>query len=197
MENIFGMTAGIVGILGAIAYIRDTYYRKTKPHRFAWFIFLLISVISFTSQYALGAKASLFYAGWFVFNNIIIFGLSLRRNGGYGGATPINILGLILALGSIILWKIFASPFAALISVLIAEIIGALMIVFKSYKHPQTETVAMWALGIVGAALMGLSVGKFDLALLAFPAYLFIANIAIVLAIFIGKYRQKYKVASN
>ena len=79
-------------------------------------------------------------------------------------------------------------------SVLIAEIIGALMIVFKSYKHPQTETVTMWALGIIGATLMGLSVGKLDLTLLAFPIYLFVANIAIVVVIFIGKYRQQHKV---
>ena len=186
MENIFGVSASILGVIGAAAYIRDTYLRKTVPYRFAWFIFLVISIISFASQYALGAHASLFFAGWFICNNIIIFSLSLRKGGGYGGITTINMIGLVLALLGIILWVTLSSPLAALLCVLAAEIIGALMIVFKSYQHPQSETLVMWALGIVASGLNILAVGKYDLALLAFPIYLFVANVAIVSAIFFG-----------
>ncbi len=187
MENLFGISASILGIIGASAYIKDTYHRKTKPHRFAWFIFLVVSIISFASQYALGAEASLFFAGWFICNNIIIFSLSLRTGAGYGGITTFNILGLLLAILGIILWVTLSSPLAALISVLMAEIIGAMMIVFKSYKHPQTETLTMWVLGLVGSVLTMLAVGKMDFALLAFPTYLFIANIMIISAILLGR----------
>ena len=186
MENILGISASILGIIGAIPYIKDTYNRKTLPHRFAWFIFLVISIISFASQYALGARASLFFASWFICNNIIIFSLSMRKNGGYGGITTINIIGLVLALVSIILWVTLSSPLAALLSVLTAEIIGALMIVVKIYKHPGSETLIMWALGIVASGINILAVGKLDFALLAFPVYLFIANIAIVSAALLG-----------
>lgn len=194
MENIFGITASILGIVGAATYIKDTYQRKTTPHRFAWFIFLAISVISFASQYALGAKASLFFAGWFVCNNIVIFSLSMRKNGGYGGITTINVIALTLALLGIILWVTLSSPLAALLSVLVAEIIGALMIVFKSYRHPQSETLLMWSLGIVASGLNILAVGKYDPALLAFPVYLFVANIAIVSAIFLGAQRIEKRI---
>ena len=186
MENVFGIVASICGIVGAAAYIKDTYFRKTVPHRFAWFIFLVISIISFASQYALGAHASLFFAGWFICNNVIIFSLSMRKNGGYGGVTTINIVGLALAFLGIILWVTLSSPLAALLSVLVAEIIGALMIVFKAYQHPQSETWLMWTLGIVASGLNILAVGKYDPALLAFPVYLFVANTAIVSAIFLG-----------
>ena len=187
MEQLFGISASILGIIGAAAYIRDTYHRKTKPHRFAWFIFLVVSIISFASQYALGAEASLFFAGWFICNNVIIFSLSLRKDGGYGGVTAANILGLGLALLGIVLWVTLSSPLAALLSVLTAEIIGALMIIIKSYKHPGTETLLMWALGLVGSGLNILAVGTYDPALLAFPVYLFVANIAVVGAIILGR----------
>lgn len=187
MENIFGISASILGIIGASAYIKDTYQRKTKPHRFAWFIFLVVSIISFASQYALGAEASLFFAGWFICNNIIIFSLSLRTGAGYGGITIFNILGLLLAILGIILWVTLSSPLAALMSVLMAEIIGGMMIVFKSYRHPQTETLTMWVLGLVGSGLTMLAVGKMDFALLVFPIYLFIANIMIISAILLGR----------
>ncbi|MDO8492101.1 MAG: hypothetical protein Q7S34_00480 [bacterium] len=190
MENIYGVIASILGVVGAATYIFDTYRRKTLPHRFAWLIFLIISVISFSSQFALGAKASLYYAGWFVCNNIIIFTLSLRKNGGYGNFTASNFIGLSLAILGIILWVILSSPLAALISVLIAEVIGVSMVIIKSYQHPQTETIAMWALGIIASGLNILAVGKLDYSLLAFPIYLFIASIGIVLAILLGRVKS-------
>ncbi len=186
MENILGISASLLGIVGAIPYIIDSYRRKTIPHRFAWFIFLVISIISFASQYALGARASLFFAGWFICNNVIIFSLSMRKNGGYGGVTTINIIGLVMALIGIVLWVTLSSPLAALLSVLAAEIIGALMIVIKIYKHPGSETLIMWALGTVASGLNILAVGKLDFALLSFPVYLFVANIAIVSAALLG-----------
>ena len=184
----YGVVALILGIVGAFAYIRDAYSGKTKPHRFAWFIFLIISLISFASQLALGAKASLIYAGWFVCNNIIVLSLSLRKNKGYGGMTSSNLFALGLALVAIVLWVTLSSPLAALISVLVAEIIGVVMIVVKSYKFPHSETVAMWFLGGVASALNILAVGKLDFALLLFPVYLLIANIVIVSTTLIRRY---------
>lgn len=187
MENIFGGIATILGIIGAAAYIKDAYHRKTLPHRVAWFIFLILSIISFISQVELGAKASLFYAGWFVINNIIIVSLSLRKNAGYGGIEKGNIAGFTLAIIGIILWQVFSSPLLALLSVLVADSIGALMILIKSYKYPETETITMWCLGIVASIFSMFSVGKLDFALLAYPIYLFVASSLIVVAIIIGK----------
>lgn len=191
MENAFGLWAGLLGIIGASAYIRDTYRRKTTPHRFAWFIFLVISVISFASQYALGGTAQLYFAGWFVCNNIIILSLSLRKGSGYGGFTKMNVIGLTLAIIGIILWRVLSSPLAALLSVLVAEIIGAILIAIKSFRAPRTETALMWVLGIVASFLNILSVGKLDWALLAFPIYLFVADVTIVLAIWLGRMREE------
>lgn len=185
--NELGLAATLIGIVGAIPYIYDTYRRKTKPHRLAWIIFLILSVISFASQYALGARASLFFFGWFVINNLILVTLSLRKNGGYGDVSFTNIVCFVLAISSIILWQTTNSPLVALICVLIADGIGALLIVIKSFKHPHSETIFMWILGIVSSFLNVLAVGKMDIPLLAAPIQLLIFNIAIVLAILMGK----------
>lgn len=190
MENIYGISAAALGVIGAATYIHDTYYRKTLPHRFAWFIFLIVSVISFASQAALGAEASLFYAGWFVINNIIIVGLSLRKNGGYGDIQATNVIAFCLAMVGIVLWETLSSPLLALLCAIIADGTGALMIIIKSYKHPQTETLSMWALGIAASFLTMLSVGKLDFALLTMPFYGFVFSAMIVLAIILGKYKR-------
>jgi len=187
MENYFGIAAGCLGVIGAATYIYDTYRGKILPHRFAWVIFWILSIISFVAQVQLGAKASLYYAGWFVVNNTIIVALSLRKNKGYGGIEKENIIGFSLAILGIILWKTFSSPLLGLLSSLTADLIGVSMIIVKSYKHPKTETLSMWTLGIVASILMMLSVGTLNFALLAQPITLFIANIFIVMAIILGK----------
>jgi len=182
-----GLMATLLGMVGAAPYIYDTYRRKTKPHRFAWTIFLILSLISFTSQYSLGARASLFFFGWFVANNLILVGLSLRKNGGYGDINIVNLICFSLAIGSIVLWIMTNSALVALICVLIADGIGALLIVFKSYKHPESETIFMWYLGIIAGILNVMAVGKLNASLLAAPLQILLFNIAIVIAINLGK----------
>lgn len=187
MELSFGVIATALGIIGAIPYIRDTYRKKTKPHRIAWFLFLVLSIIALTSQFALGARESLIFYTWFVVNNSIIFGLSLRKKNGYGDISKLNVFYLLLAILAIIVWKTTDSPLLALICVLIADGIGALLILIKSYKHPGTETMAMWLLGSIASLLNLLAVGSWNIELLAAPLQIFLFSVGIVVAILLGR----------
>jgi hypothetical protein len=182
-----GFIATVIGIIGGIPYILNTLKKKTKPHRFAWLIFLILSIIAFASQFALGARASLIFYGWFVINNVILFSLSMRKNGGYGDINTVNIICFVLAMVAVVLWKTTDSALLALICVLIADGIGAILIVVKAYKHPHTETMAMWAMGSVATLLNILAVGSTEVSLLAAPTQVFLFNVAIVVAILLGK----------
>lgn len=187
MELSFGILATILGVIGAIPYIYDTYRKKTKPHRVAWLLFLILSIIALSSQFALGARESLIFYTWFVINNTIIFGLSLRRKGGYGDISTINVICFMLAILAIIIWKTTDSPLLALICVLIADGIGALLVLVKAYRHPGTETTIMWALGAVAAFINILAVGSLRIELIAAPLQILILSVGIVMAIYIGR----------
>lgn len=182
----YGFLASALGIIGAAPYIYNTYRKKTKPHRFAWLIFLTLSVLLFASQLALGARSSLIFVGWTVVNNLIIFGLSLRKNAGYGDISIVNIISLALAVTSIVLWRVTDSPLIALVCLLIADGIGAMLIVVKTYKHPHTETIFMWSLGILAGILGMFAVGTLDYSLLAYPFYIALLNFMIVAAAVVG-----------
>ena len=192
-KEVFGIISAAIGIVGAIPYIYYSYKKKTKPQRFAWLIFLILSLISFSSQLALGARASLFLVGWTVINNIIIFSLSMRKNGGIGAINRVNVAAFLLAIISIILWKTTNSPFIALMCMIVADGIGALLIVVKSYQHPETETAIMWSLGIFAGIFSILAVGEFNIGLLAYPVYIAVLNAAIVTAILLGKKMHSVK----
>ena len=193
MHYDLGFIATIIGISGGVPYIFNAYKRKTKPHRVAWLIFLILSVIAFASQFALGARASLIFYGWFVINNLILVTLSFRKNAGYGDVNLINIICFALAVIGIAIWKTTNSPLLALISVLVADGIGALLIVIKAFKQPETETIIMWQLGSLATFLNVLAVGKLDAALLAAPVQVFLFNVAIVIAILLGRRLQVSK----
>lgn len=186
----FGMAATIIGIVGGLPYIYNAYYKKTKPHRVAWLIFLILSIISFVSQYKLGARASLIFYGWFVINNVILLTFSLRKGAGYGDVGIVNVISFILSLAAIGLWKTTSSPLLALICILIADGIGALLIVVKAYKHPETETIFMWELGSIATFLNVLAVGKLQPSILAAPIQVFLFNVVIVIAILLGRKTQ-------
>lgn len=182
-----GLIATLIGIAGGIPYIYNSIRRKTKPHRIAWGIFLVLSIISFASQLSLGARASLIFYGWFVINNVILLSLSLRKNAGYGDVTPLNIFCICMAALAIVLWKTTDSALLALICTLIADGIGALLIVIKSYQHPETETITMWYAGSVATFLNVLAVGSLKASILAAPIQVFLFNVAIVVAILMGR----------
>ena len=187
MELSLGIIATALGIVGAVPYIYDTYHKKTKPHRVAWLLFLILSIIALTSQYALGARESLIFYAWFVVNNTIIFSLSLRKKGGYGDVSKLNVFCFLLAVLAIAIWKTTDSALLALICVLIADGIGALLVLVKAYKHPGTETTIMWVLGAVASFLNVLAVGSWQPELIAAPLQIFLFSVGIVLAIVMGK----------
>lgn len=182
-----GVIATIIGILGGLPYIYNAYKKKTKPHRVAWLIFLILSILAWATQYDLGARESLVFYTWFVINNVILLGLSLRKGAGYGDITVVNVLCFALAMLAIVLWRVTDSALVALICVLTADAIGALLILVKSYKHPATETLSMWAVGSVATFLNILAANSTDLAILAAPVQVFLFNIGIVLAILLGR----------
>ncbi len=192
-----GVAATAIGIIGGIPYIYDTYKKKTKPHRFAWFIFLILSVLALLTQYSLGARESLVFYTWFVVNNVILLGLSLRKNGGYGDLSKTNVICLLLALTAIVLWRLTDSALLALVCVLIADGIGAMLILVKSYRHPQTETLSMWLLGGIATFLNILAANTLEPAILASPVQIFIFNIGIVAAILVGRSMKKNSKSSN
>ena len=191
-----GIIATILSIIGGLPYIYNAYRKKTKPHRVAWLIFLILSILAWLTQYDLGARESLIFYTWFVINNVILLGLSLRKNAGYGDVTLVNIASFVLAMLAIVIWKATDSALLALICVLVADGIGALLILIKAFKHPNTETMSMWLVGSVATFLNILATNTADASILAAPVQVFLFNLGIVAAILLGRKSHRLKTKS-
>jgi hypothetical protein len=95
---------------------------------------------------------------------------------------------IAVAAGGLIGWIVADEPVIATTGVVAADLIGAAMMVPKTYRDPGSETlVTFWLASLSGALAIG-AVGAPDPSLLLYPAYYCLANGALAVLI---HYRRK------
>ena len=178
---ILGLAAGLIGVLDTIPYVRDTLRGSTRPHRGTWLIWGVLAVVVSLSQYADGASWSLVMAGVQAVLTSLVFGLSIRR--GEGGVSRADITMIAIAGAGVTGWIVADEPIVATACVVAADLIGAGLMVPKTYRDPHSETLITFAFASVGGALAAGAVGAIDVSLLLYPVYYCVINGAIALLI--------------
>lgn len=181
LAPVLGLTAGAVGVADTIPYVRDTLRGVTRPHRGTWLIWGTLAVVVCLSQYADGASWSLIMAAVQAVLTTLIFILSIRR--GEGGLSTVELVMIAIASGGVIGWIVADEPLVATACVVAADLIGAAMMVPKTWRDPESETLVTFAFASLGGALAAGAVGAFDLSLLLYPVYYCLVNGAIALLI--------------
>ena len=153
----------------------------TRPHRGTWLIWGVLAVVVCLSQYADGAAWSLIMAAVQAVLTSLIFLLSIRR--GEGGLSPTEAVMIAIAGAGVIGWIVVDEPLVATACVIAADVIGAAMMVPKTYRDPESETLVTFAFASLGGALAAGAVGAIDLSLLLYPVYFCLVNGAIALLI--------------
>jgi len=111
----------------------------------------------------------------------LIFLLAIRR--GTGGLSGPEIAMIAIARGGVVGWIAIDEPLVATVCVVLADLIGAGMMVPKTYREPESETLVTFAFASLGGALAAGAVGALDASLLLYPVYYCVVNGAIALLI--------------
>lgn len=195
MEKWFAFASGLILLAGAPPYLIDILKGKTKPQRATWFIWSVLGVIAFISQLRLDGGWSLVFVGLDGLGSLLVFLLSLKF--GTGGWARLDRLALVIALIGVGLSFVIKQPVLALLGVVLADLSGAVLTVLKTFRHPESETAITWF--FVGtASLLGVfSVGKLNLGLLIYPAYLTLANYGVLAAQGLGYTMRRKSKATN
>jgi hypothetical protein len=178
---VLGLAAGLIGVLDTIPYVRDTLRGSTRPHRGTWLIWGVLAVVVSLSQYADGASWSLVMAAVQAVLTSLVFVLSIRR--GEGGLSRADITMIAIAGAGVIGWIAADEPLVATVCVVAADLIGAGLMVPKTYRDPHSETLVTFAFASLGGALAAGAVGAIDVSLLLYPVYYCVINGAIALLI--------------
>ena len=185
----FGIASGILSTFAFIPYIIDTVTGRTQPQRASWLIWSVLGSIAFMSQIFEGATSSLWFAGVQVSGTIIVFALSIK--GGKGSFLSKTDYAILLAATvGLVLWYFTETAAYALAITISISLLGGAATVVKAYRDPDSETLITWVISLIASVCAILSVGKFDLIILAYPLYLFTLYIAFVIAIVLGRLRK-------
>ena len=185
MLLLFGLVSGLLSIVMFIPYVKDILLHTTKPQRATWLIWSVLGGIAFFTQLAKGATDSLWLTGVQTLGVFVVFLLSIRF--GTGGLRKWDILALIAAALSLMLWYVTHEPAAALFLIIVIDAIGASLTVAKAYKDPGSETLITWLLSGTSGIFATLAVGSFNYTLLAYPVYIALINYSVVASILLGR----------
>jgi hypothetical protein len=166
---VFGVLAGLLGVLDTIPYVRDMVRGTTRPHRGTWLIWSVLGCTVCFSQGADGATWSLVMAATQAVLTTGIFLLSLRW--GDGGVSTGDWVALGIAGAGVVVWLAAEEPLLATACVVAVDLVAVLMMVPKTYRDPHSETPVTFALGSLSGLFAAFAVGAADLSLLFYPVY--------------------------
>ena len=184
---VLGVLAALVGVADTLPYVRDTLHGTTRPHRGTWLIWAVLAIVVCLSQRADGASWSLLMAVAQAVLTSLIFLLAIGR--GEGGMTAADRVMVAIAGAGVIGWMIAGEPIVATACVIAADLIGAALMVPKTHRDPDSETLVTFALAGLSGALAAGAVGTLDVSLLLYPMYFLLVNGS--MAIFIHHRRSR------
>jgi hypothetical protein len=178
---VLGVLAGLAGVAGMIPYIGDTVRRSTRPHRGTWMIWGVLAIAVCMSQRADGASWSLVMAGTQVVLNALVIILAIRL--GTGAVSAADTVLISIAGVGVAGWLIADKPIVATACVVAADLIATGMMLPKTWRAPNSETLSTFASASLVGALAAGSVGALEPSLLLYPMYYCVANGALALLI--------------
>ena len=181
-NEIIGLITVVITVVIYAVYIRDAYTNKIKPHPFSWFLFLIITATIFLAQLSDGAGPGAWMNGVLTFFNFTIFVISLKNKSEI--VKKLDYFILALAILSIIIWLITATPLYSVILLSVAVSLAFIPTLFKIYDNPFEESASLFTVGIFRHGLTILAMDNVTLITSLTPFILVFENLVIALFIF-------------
>lgn len=181
-----GLLGGLLAVVDPVPYVRDIVRGTTRPHRGTWLIWSVLGCTALASQVASGGGWSLVVLTVQAASTTLVLLLSLRR--GVGGVSPGEWALLALAGAGVVGWAVSSQPLVATACVLVADAVGVLLMLPKTWRDPSSETASTFALAAGSGVLGTVAVGQVAVDLLLYPAYFAVVN-AVTTAVILGRRR--------
>jgi hypothetical protein len=151
LAPMFGILASLLAVADVVPYLRDTVRRSTRPHRATWLVWAVLAVMVCCSQRADGASWSLAMAVTQAILTVLVFVLAIPL--GEGRVSPRETTLLAIAAAGAIGWVLADAAVVATTCVVVADLAAAAMMVPKTWRDPDSETLSTFDLSCAGGAL--------------------------------------------
>ena len=173
-----------VNVVGFCFYTQPALRGVTKPKRVTYIIWALAPMIAFAAAISDGvgwAALPVFVSGFIPF---LIFLASFANKNAYWKLGRFDYACGGISLLALYLWYVTGDPAVAVFFAILSDALASLPTLIKSWKFPETEYWSGYASAIVAAITALIAAPSFTFTAVAFPLYLIIVCVIILLGIF-------------
>ena len=136
--------AALLAVIGNVPYLIDIYRGRVRPHAYTWFVWTVVSAITFFGQVVKGAGIGALPTAVSEGFTIIIFFFSLKY--GFKPVTRTDTYFLLLALAGIIPWILTKDPTISVIIAVTIDLIAFVPTLRKTWQDPTSETPMLYSM---------------------------------------------------
>ncbi|MBI5046746.1 hypothetical protein HZC07_03370 [Candidatus Micrarchaeota archaeon] len=168
--DLAGKLAGLIALIAFLPYIRSILQNKTKPNKATWWIWSFVGLILGSSYYFSGARDTIWVPIAYFLGPLVVALLSLKY--GEGGATRFDAVCMVIAAVSLIGWWFSGSAFLSMMLMFVADSIGTLPTIAKTWAKPETEDLLAWLLFLLDSIMNLFAVESWTVALGTYPIFM-------------------------
>lgn len=186
-KEILVIVASLLALAGNIPYLINVVRGKVKPHPYTWLVWAIVSCVVFFGQIAKGAGMGAIPTGVSEIFTIIIFLFSIKY--GFKNPPKTDKYFLILALLGLIPWILTKDPTISVIIVVSIDFIAFMPTLFKTYRHPKSETSLLYGSNVLRHSLALGALGSYNIATMLHSIVMIVINS--IMVIFIKTCKEK------
>jgi hypothetical protein len=178
------IVAAFASVIAAFVYVRSMFIGDTKPNRVTWLMWTIAPLIAAAAEVSnrVGwAVLPVFMAG---FSPLLILTASFLAKKAYWKLSTFDYVCGALSGLALIMWWLTKDPNVAIVFALASDALAAVPTLTKAWKNPKTESVWPFIVGVFAAASSLAVASLWTFSEYAFPSYLIMVNVLILLALY-------------
>lgn len=166
MKEAIAVIASLLAFVGNISYLKDVFRGRVHPHPYTWFIWSIVSLVTFFGQMQKGAGIGALPTGISEGFTIIIFIFSLKYlfQGKVKHIRMMDNVFLAVALLGLIPWALTKDPTISVVIVVLIDIVAFIPALRKTWMHPDTEKPLLYEMNVTRHILTLFSLEAYNIA---------------------------------
>jgi len=177
------LLGALVQLIGISSYIKDTVKGKTKPNRITWIMWSIAPMIATFAAISEGVTWTIIPTFMSGFGPLLVFISSFVNKKSYWKLSKIDYICGAFSLLALILWAITSQASIAIVFAILSDLTASFPTLIKAWRQPETESTAPFTAGLFAQFTAAFAMKSWSFAELAFPVYLVLINIILILTI--------------
>ena len=170
--------------VAAYIYVKSMLKGNVKPNRVSWLLWAIAPMIGFAAAVSNGtglAAVPVFMAG---VCPLLIFVASFAVKGAHWKLVKLDYACGLLSILALVFWAVTSDPDIAIVFAILSDALASIPTLIKGWQYPETESGWAYLVGVFGNFTSFLAITAWTFSQYAFPVYLEIVSILLVLSIY-------------